>query len=386
MRIDSSGNVGIGTSSPTQKLTVNGNIAVNAGFLIPYNGVTPTGYIGYGTALGTANDISIRSDTGDILFGFSGSEKMRLNTSGNLGLGVTPSAWSAIKSIQVGTGASFSGGSGYNDAFIASNAYYDGTNWRYLNSNTAHYASIGGTASARWYTAASGTEGNAITFTQAMTLDASGNLGVGVTSPTAKLHLYESAAAAARIRVLANGGQHASLQLAGNGTSFGTTSFDVFQDGGSDAYIANRANASLQFWTNNTERMRIDSAGNVGIGVASPTVKLDVAGSILASGNVTAYSDIRVKDNVESITDAIGKLSQIRGVTYTRTDLDDKERKYAGVIAQEIEQVLPEAVFDNGKVKAVDYNATIALLIEAVKEQQCQINELKLTIEQLKGN
>ena len=80
------------------------------------------------------------------------------------------------------------------------------------------------------------------------------------------------------------------------------------------------------------------------------------------------------------------RLHIIRGVTYTRTDLEDKERKYAGVIAQEIEQVLPEAVFDNGKVKAVDYNATIALLIEAVKQQQGQINELKLTIEQLKGN
>jgi len=112
---------------------------------------------------------------------------------------------------------------------------------------------------------------------------------------------------------------------------------------------------------------------------------LDSSGSLTAVGNVTAYSDIRVKDNVENITGAIGKLNQIRGVTYTRTDLDDKERKYAGVIAQEIEQVLPEAVFDNGKVKAVDYNATIALLIEAVKEQQGQINELKLTIEQLKG-
>jgi len=132
--------------------------------------------------------------------------------------------------------------------------------------------------------------------------------------------------------------------------------------------------------------MRINASGDVGIGTSSPSQKLEVGGSILASGNVTAYSDIRVKDNVESIVGAIGKLNQIRGVTYTRTDLEDKERKYAGVIAQEIEQVLPEAVFDNGKVKAVDYNATIALLIQAVKEQQGQINELKLTIEQLKGN
>jgi hypothetical protein len=140
------------------------------------------------------------------------------------------------------------------------------------------------------------------------------------------------------------------------------------------------------FSNGTNERMRINASGDVGIGTSSPSQKLEVGGSILASGNVTAYSDIRVKDNVESIEGAIGKLNQIRGVTYTRTDLDDKHRRFAGVIAQEIEQVLPEAVFDNGRVKAVDYNATIALLIEAVKEQQGQINELKLTIEQLKGN
>jgi len=113
---------------------------------------------------------------------------------------------------------------------------------------------------------------------------------------------------------------------------------------------------------------------------------LNVAGSIVAAGNVTAYSDIRVKDNIEPIHNALDKLGQINGVTYTRTDLEDKERRYGGVIAQEIEAVMPEAVFDDGVKKAVDYNATIGLLIEAVKEQQAQINELKLMIHQLKGN
>ena len=111
------------------------------------------------------------------------------------------------------------------------------------------------------------------------------NLGIGTASPTAKLHLYEPTAAATRIRVLANGGQQAALQLAGNGTTFGTTSFDVFQDGGNDAYVANRANASLQFWTNATERMRLDASGNLGIGTASPGAKLEVYGG--ASGTNT---------------------------------------------------------------------------------------------------
>jgi hypothetical protein len=153
--------------------------------------------------------------------------------------------------------------------------------------------------------------------------------------------------------------------------SFGQTSTPLVAYGANsnNRMLVNGSTNGISFNTNGTEKVTIDSSGNV-----------------VATGNVTAYSDIRVKDNVENITGAIGKLNQIRGVTYTRIDLDDKERKYAGVIAQEIEQVLPEAVFDNGKVKSVDYNATIALLIEAVKEQQGQINELKLTIEQLKGN
>ncbi len=110
---------------------------------------------------------------------------------------------------------------------------------------------------------------------------------------------------------------------------------------------------------------------------SSTGTSLNVAGSIVAAGNVTAYSDIRIKANVETIPSALDKLDLIRGVTYTRTDLDDKEQRYAGVIAQEIEAVLPEAVRDLGNIKAVDYNATIALLIQAVKELRDEVEMLK---------
>jgi hypothetical protein len=110
---------------------------------------------------------------------------------------------------------------------------------------------------------------------------------------------------------------------------------------------------------------------------AATGTSLNVAGSIVAAGNVTAYSDIRIKDNIETVDSALHKLAAIRGVTYTRTDLDDKERRYAGVIAQEIESVLPEAVFDRGDLKSVDYNGTIALLIQAVKELKAKVEVLE---------
>ena len=107
------------------------------------------------------------------------------------------------------------------------------------------------------------------------------------------------------------------------------------------------------------------------------TSTVNVGGSLTANGNITAYSDIRIKDNVETIPSALDKLDKIRGVTYTRTDRDDKERRYAGVIAQEIEQVLPEAIFENEEYKSVDYNATIGLLIQAVKELTDKVKALE---------
>jgi hypothetical protein len=100
-------------------------------------------------------------------------------------------------------------------------------------------------------------------------------------------------------------------------------------------------------------------------------------GDCVATGNVTAYSDIRLKANIETIPSALDKLDQIRGVTYTRTDMDDKERRYAGVIAQEIEAVLPEAVGGDEDIKTVDYNATIGLLIQAVKELTNKVKALE---------
>ena len=110
---------------------------------------------------------------------FSG-EKMRLDASGNLGLGVVPSAWSGIRAIELGGGAYF-GSNGGNSVYLGQNNYFNGANYiykataeasRYQQTLGAHY----------WLTAPSGTAGNAISFTQAMTLDASGNLLVGQTS------------------------------------------------------------------------------------------------------------------------------------------------------------------------------------------------------------
>jgi hypothetical protein len=112
---------------------------------------------------------------------------------------------------------------------------------------------------------------------------------------------------------------------------------------------------------------------------------LDASGNVTFSGNVTAYSDIRLKENIRPIANAVDLVGQMRGVFYT-----EKETKEArvGVIAQELEKVLPEVVRDNeqynpqtGKtedsIKSVNYGNIAGVLIEAIKELKAEVEELK---------
>jgi hypothetical protein len=106
----------------------------------------------------------------------------------------------------------------------------------------------------------------------------------------------------------------------------------------------------------------------------------DDAGHFTATGNVTAYSDKRLKDDIQPIEGALEKVGTLSGNTYQRNDLLDKdpERRYAGVIAQEVEVVLPEAVSEaEDGTKTVDYNAVIALLVESIKELKAEVAQLK---------
>lgn len=132
-----------------------------------------------------------------------------------------------------------------------------------------------------------------------------------------------------------------------------------------------------------TVKMTIKESGRVGIGAADPSngfleVNGNVSGtSIYASANIVAYSDARSKTNVETIENAVDKVSAIRGVTYNKVE-DPHGIRYMGVIAQELQDVLPEVVAEgeDGNL-AVAYGNITGVLIEAIKELKAEIEELK---------
>ena len=184
MTISSAGNVGIGTSSPF----------ADSGYTsLDIRGSSTGSEINLGTTATMVGQIVCDATTGLILntvtatplrFFTNGAERARIDSAGNLGLGVTPSAWfSGANAFQSNGIAVFSVAN--NNSYVASNSYYNGTNWIRTYADTATmYQQYAGTHS-WWFNAASGTAGSTITFIQAMKLDASGQLLLGTTTPVA---------------------------------------------------------------------------------------------------------------------------------------------------------------------------------------------------------
>jgi len=163
--------------------------------------------------------------------------------------------------------------------------------------------------------------------------------------------------------------------IAGNLTVNGTLS----TAGGG---ITNTARAALSAGTgisyNNSTGVitcTVDTPAEVGLGNLSNSGN-NLSGSFTATGNITAYSDERLKENVQTIEGALDKVSQMRGVTYNyKSELNDGQRG-TGVIAQEMQQVMPEVVQD-GEYLSVAYGNIVGVLIEAVKELKAELDQCK---------
>jgi hypothetical protein len=259
----------------------------------------------------------------------------------------------------------------------------------------------------------------------------SGDLGIGTTNPTSRLHISGDALVTGVVTATAfNGNINAGIgtitNLSGTNVSYsgigtvgslniGSTqvissarelqniaSLDATTTATIETAIANAPNTftdlqvtGVSTFTNgpvligsgtstgvSEQRLQVTGggyiSGSVGIGTTNPTSKLTVQGDVLVSGVITSTdynsaSDINLKENIQPIENPIDKVLQINGVSF---DWKEDGRSSMGVIAQEVERVLPELV-SGSDTKTVNYNGLIGLLIEVVKEQQQRINTLE---------
>jgi hypothetical protein len=216
---------------------------------------------------------------------------------------------------------------------------------------------------------------NDIIFTQ------TGNVGIGLTAPSSKLQVGDRLDA----ETITVGGFYA----AGGGSlkfisGYASVPSYTWTTGEILATDDGNFNGRIEFKTGDTGRlgptikMVIKNNGRVGIGDTTPSYALDVAGTIRATGDVIAYSDVRVKENIKTIDNSLEKVSKLRGVEFNKIGEDIKS---IGVIAQEIEKVIPEVVREDDKgMKSVAYGNITGILIEAIKELKQEIEELKKQI------
>ena len=405
MLLDQSGNLGIGTSSPASKLTV--SRGGSAGLVSNFTDglaqglalTTGTGYFGF-----------YNPNFGAITFRDGGNafDLLRLDASGNLGLGVTPTGKAKFE-VYTGVGAYAGISTRFNATNLpisfgitnANGVPYLGVNARQVPGTDGQTYDINGFASRMWcngggfafFTAPSGTAGNAISFTQAMTLNASGNLGVGETNPSSEIEIARGSGGAAGISLRANG----------NSTS---TEVYVAQGAANQFFLYNRANEAIYFGTNNTERARITSGGyfkasNSGTYVSStgtyhemrsstandvttyfshtdasnpfgiyiayanaapngtgnafltcqdstPAVRAEIRSNgglaNYSANNVNLASDERLKKDISPLGSTWSKVKAIEVVNFRYKDCNEGDPALFGVIAQQVQPIVPELV------------------------------------------
>ena len=368
--------LGIGTNSPSYRLDVRvtgtGNVAnfqSDSGPNIRFTGTETSGRTyQVGEGLVTAGSFSIYDSTGS-------AERLVINSSGNLGLGVTPPSNSTTVGIFV-NGENNLIGSTTNGASYGANIYRNSGVWKYTTSSTASlYQQFAGVH--YWYTGASGTAGNAVSFTQAMTLFASGGFSLGGTGDPGNGGMSIVGTGYAYVNPRSASGYGSSI----NFTEAGVSDRYLVGCPASSNDLVFRSNAGS--FSTGAERMRLTGGGGLAIGTTADPG----AGAIYATGAITAYySDERLKDVKGRIPDALAKVRRLSGVYYTNNETAKalgytSDEMQVGVLAKQMKGELPEIVkpapFDldeNGNSKSgenymtVQYERGLPLLIEAIKE------------------
>jgi hypothetical protein len=212
-----------------------------------------------------------------------------------------------------------------------------------------------------------------------------GNVGIGTSSPNSTLTVGNSTGSipgeiSINPAYTSNEGGQINIRKSLNGST---------ADWVIDQYGTTSSDARLRIFNSISEAngITIMENGNIGMGSLTPSVRLQVAGDIIAN-SIAGSSDLRFKTNITQIENPLQKVLQLRGVNFDWNkkafpDRSFSESKAIGFIAQEVEKVLPEVVQTEKTAegyKAVQYDKVVALLVEAIKEQQKQIDGLKLEL------
>ena len=360
----------------------------NLGF---FNNSDPTNAAGFfvGTASsGTEARLnSTITGTGTYLpmtFYTGGSERMRIDTSGNVGIG-TSSPSASLSVVKQTTALSGTGNS------YGLYMYPTSSGLTYIDAITGST----GNTSLGFRTYNNGTYNE-------MRIDSSGNVGIGTSSPASD-NALQVFASTDKARI--------SVQRSGQSRVF------MAADGSGDGYLWNENTANLRFYNSNTERMRIDSSGQL---ILKRTAAVNAATIVCSTGQnsrqvsfvnnnnnnevgyifcnndgtTTQYattSDYRLKENVQPITTGLATISSLKPVTY---DWIDNNSKGEGFIAHELQEHIPLAVNgtkdevnEEGKpvYQGVDYSKIVVHLVAAMQEQQSIISDLQSRIAALEA-
>jgi hypothetical protein len=287
---DTTGNMaGVGTlTATTVNAALNGTLGATTPSTVAATTISASGVSTFSAGSAGAPAITTAGDTNTgmffpaadtIAFSEGGTESMRIDSSGNLGLGVTPSVWkTGTKAIEIGSTGSALYSYASNLLTLVNNATFNGTNWIYSQTGQppSLYTLSAGTH--YWDRAVAGTAGNAVSLITSMILDSSGNLGIGTTSPGAKLDIQT--------------GANTRLRISESGT-------DVYQDSlnaAASAWTPAVYRATQFTWNNgSSNRMIIDSSGSLGIRTtpsawaAGFSVIETIGGSLTSGGNFEQY-------------------------------------------------------------------------------------------------